>query len=231
MLDKIVASVGAWWGADSAGVFRIAILDAASGTAVITFTANDLKKPLQRLPMEGKGRLPIWRALVRYARNYVVQASDIAGGVSDARRSEIGREWREAKAENTEIQDGNLLAPELIIDTLLAEEADAQAEADRLLKLYEIQRAQWQTTVQLNDDTVALDMADVVEIVHERYGLETEGSDAGGLFTIIGIEPDFITRDLALTLWGPNGGLQNLVTDDGDFLVTGAGKYLLTSAE
>ena len=42
LIDRICQSVGAWWGFDSSGKFRVARLDAPYGTASATLTENQI---------------------------------------------------------------------------------------------------------------------------------------------------------------------------------------------
>jgi hypothetical protein len=200
VLDWIAQSVGAWWGADRAGVMRIKQFTAPSGTPVVNFTANDLLKPLERVPVndETKG-LPVWRSTIRYAKNWSVQVAGVAGGVTDARRAFLAAEWREAKAEDTTVQLAHPLAPQTVEDSLIYLAANALTEATRRQALRGVQRDRYNIVVPSDSDhatTETLDLGDVVSLTHSRYAL------AGGpSFRIIGLEPDASKRQLSLTLW------------------------------
>ncbi len=76
-IDRIAGSVGAWWGTDNPGLFRIKQLLAPTGTAALEIGPNDLLKPLLRVPPKhGADGLPPYRTVVRYSRNYTVQETD-----------------------------------------------------------------------------------------------------------------------------------------------------------
>lgn len=214
VLDQVAGSVGGWWGVDQAGVYTIQRFDAPSGTAVLSLTANDLLRPLARVPVvdDTKG-IPTWRYTVRYGRNYLVQDTGLAAGttdtlqmesdaisagITDARRAFLGKEWREAKAEDAAVRIMHLLAPQSVDDSLLYAVADAQAEAARRLLLRNVLRNRYELVLQLNDDTYAVDLGDVISLTHSRYGLS-----GGALFRVIGVAPDIQNRTLTLQVWGP----------------------------
>jgi hypothetical protein len=194
--DLVARSVGAWWGARKDGTIRIVQFTAPSGSPVVSLTANQLL-PLERLPPTDTGRgLPSWRTIVRYARNHVTQDTDLAGGVTDERRAALTKEWREAKAEDTTVRDAHPLAPEMIEDSLLADAAEAAAEATRRQTLRGADRDVLETSVALDDETAVIDLGDVIEITHPRFGLAF-----GELCRVIGLAPDPENAKTKLSLW------------------------------
>lgn len=198
VLDKIAASVGAWWGVDRTGVFRIKQFTDPSGTPVASYNANDLEMGLNRQPTgDGDAGIPIYRAVVRHSRVYAVQTSDLAGAVTQARRNLVGLEWREAIATDTDVQRVHLLAPQQVDDSLLTSEADALAEVVRRLALRKVRRDVFELLVEASPANVAVDLGDVVSLTHSRYGLS-----GGVLFRVIGIEPNPSDRTVRLTAWG-----------------------------
>lgn len=198
VLDQVAASVGAAWWTDLGGVFRIKQLIAPTGSPVLTITASDLLKPLARIPTRDATKgLPSWRTIVRYGRNYTVQETGVAGGVSDARKVFLASEWLEAKAEDAAVQTIHSLAPQTVEETLLLSASDAATEASRRQTLRGVQRHRYEAVLQLNDETDALDVFNLVALQHARYGLS-----AGVNFWVIGVKPDARARTLTLTLWG-----------------------------
>jgi hypothetical protein len=196
-VDLVAASVGAWWGPDAEGVFRIVQFVEPSGTPDIQLNANDLLQMLDRVtPSDPGNGIPTYRTTVRWGRNYTVQGSDLATGVTAERRAFLAAEWREASETDTDVQTAHLLAPSIVEDSLLAEESDAQAEATRRQALRGVRRDTFQTAIDLNDDTLGLDLDNVANLTHARYGLS-----AGDLFKVLDLEPDAVNRKLALTLW------------------------------
>lgn len=198
VLDKIAASVGAGWFVDRAGVYRIKQLLLPTGTPAMDFVASDLKKPLRLVrPSESGGGVPTYQRKVRYAKNYTAQASDVAAGVTSERRAFLAGEWREAAETDTAILTANLLAKSQSEDSLLADEADAEAEATRRQVISGTQRRWFELDVALDDETFALDLNNVVSLTHSRHGLS-----GGESFRILGIDTRGEDRELMLTVWG-----------------------------
>lgn len=194
VLDQIAESVGAWWGVDKDGRLRIQQLTAPSGTPAATFVANDLLRFERVLPFDGA--IPPYKVILRWGRVYEVQ-TDLAGAATDAHRNLVGREWREVVDSDTDIQTQYLLAPQLVVETLLADGADAATEAARLLALRGTHRDLFDITVALTPVTATLDLGNVVRLTHARYGLT-----AGRLFRITGVRPDLAATRISFTLWG-----------------------------
>jgi hypothetical protein len=197
VLSQIAGSVGAWWGVDQDGVFRIQRLEEPTGTPEVSFTAADMLQPLTRItPSDpGHGR-PAWRSVLRWGRVWSPQ-TDLAGSVTDAHRNTVSREWREVLAEDAAVRIQYLLAPQLTDDSLLTTEADALAEVQRRQGIRGWLHDVFTLTVPLDDETAALDLGSVVRITHARYGLSL-----GRLFRVMSIEPDATRGRLGLTVWG-----------------------------
>lgn len=234
VFDKLSETAGGSWFVDRTNVFRFAQLLAPSGTPAATFTANSLKKPLRRITTNDKGQgLPSYLTIVRYARNYVTQDQDLAGGVTAARREAIANEWREAKATDATVQTTHLQAVQTEENTCFAAETDAQSEATRRQDLRGVQRDLFLVTVELNDDTDAVDLNQVIELSHPRFGLSVVGSDDGGLFRVTEISANGEDKEIEFTVWGSPLGIANriLTADLGSpYRVTTDGEYRVTAA-
>lgn len=232
-LDTIASSVYAAWYVDKDGVFRIKRFAAPSGSAVHAFTPNDViadrVQGLTRVrPNDPGNGIPTYKTIVRYQHNFTIQNSAIAAAVTVARRAFIAQEWREAVDTDATVQTKHLLAPQAEYNTALTVEADAVAEAGRIQDLHGTRRDLFELTAALDDDTADIDLNDVVELAHPRYGLGVEGDDLGELgsaFRVIGIQADGIARQITFTLWGSPEELYNIVTDGGAYSVTDTGAY------
>jgi hypothetical protein len=198
VLDRLAQSVGAWWGTDVDGRFRLRRLEAPTEEPVLTFEAGDLVR-LARLPLaEAGGGIPASRITVRAVRNHTVQTSGLAGVVGAARRARVAQPYQDAIADDDSVRTMHPLAPQRTVETALACLADAQAEAARLLTLYGVPRDRYEARVVL-DQTVlaALDLGVVVALRYPRYGLDT-----GQRFRVLGYQLDPVTQVADLTLWG-----------------------------
>jgi len=229
--DQIASTVGAWWGGNNAGKLRIKRLSPPSGTPVLSITKHDVIPPLERLSTKDENRgVPLYRVTCRYAQNPTVQTNNVALSVTEARRAEIGQEWREATYTDTSIQSRYLLADGLVIDTLFAEEADALAEAQRRQMMQAVQRHRFDVTVQYDTTFAALDLGDIVGLYHPRFGLNVEGSEEGQLFVLIGVEPNAEDRRITFSLWGSSLEMQNRLFEDGVTRLFEDGTYRLTES-
>ena len=197
-LDLVAGTVGAWWGPRASdGDYRIVQFLAPTGSPVVSFTANDLIGPPERIAANDLGRgLPVWRTVLRYARHYVTQDTDLAGGVTDARRAALAQEWRETANANTAVQTAHLLAIQTVEETLYSVAADALTEATRRQTLRGTRRDRIEFTVEWNTANAALDVGDVISLDHPRYGLS-----GGSLLRVIGLAPNARARELTITGW------------------------------
>lgn len=198
-LDAIANTVGAWWGPRASdGKFRLVRWLAPSGTPALVITANDLAEPLTILPTTDDGRgLPSYKTTLRYAPNWTPQTSGLAAGVTDARRAYLAAQWREVSGRTVAVQTAYLLANATIEETLYVTAADATAEATRRQTLRGVRRRRFRAVLRMDDETLALDVGDVVTLEHPRYGLS-----AGADFRILGVEPDHSRKRVTLNLWG-----------------------------
>lgn len=232
VLDLVTASVGAAWFPDKSGTFRIKQLLAPTGSSSVTFTENDSEKPLERIQSNDVGQgVPTYQCIVRGAQNYTVQDTDLAGGVTQARREVINQQWLEAKATDATVQTAHPLALQSVEDSLLSTVADALTEATRRQALRGVAWDMYEFVTKWTAATAAVELNDEAELCNVRFGLSIIGDyDTGTDFRVIGIHIDAEARECTFTLWG--GGPQtisNIVTDLGEFSQTDAGAYGVTA--
>lgn len=198
VLDELSNSVGAWWGFDNTGKFRIKQLVIPSGTSVATFTDTEIIS-IERSGTSDYGKgIPAYRIKLQYEKYYTTQDSDLAGSVTDARRAIIKEQYRNVTSTDSAIQTQHKLAPEVPITTLLTSASDAQTESDRLLTIYKVRRDRLDVKVRIDSTVLSvIDMGVVVTVTLPRFGYT-----AGKQFRVIGIQPDLRLNTLELTLWG-----------------------------
>lgn len=230
--DRIAGTVGAWWGVDRTGVFRIQQLARPrSADAVLTLTEHDLLRPIERLATQDPGLgIPVYRQVLQWGRLGVTQTSDLDAGVSDARRAELAKEWREVVAQDDDARVAHLLSPEVSRDSLYTTAGDAVHEVGRRLSLYNVRRDRYELVVALTDETYSLDLGDTILLSHPRYELRSEGAPSGSPFRILGVETDARNARLTLTVWGSSTGADLLITRAGESIATRAGEPLITRA-
>lgn len=196
IIDALAGSVGAWWGVDRLGIFRMGRFEAPSGSPVATVTAVEAIS-IDRVA-GASDPIPAYKASLTYKPFATVQSSDLAGSVSDARRAELALPARTVTAVDAAVQTSHPLAGEITAETRLVVQASAQAEADRLLALYKVRRDTLSVRVALDADlAVTLDLGAVVKVQVARFGY-----NAGRLMRVTQIRTDLRAKLVDLTLWG-----------------------------
>ncbi|CAG2129111.1 hypothetical protein [Cupriavidus numazuensis] len=188
VMDALANAIGAWYGFDRLNRLRMGRLTAPSGTPTTLYADSDMA-----LSVRSAG-VPIWRAVVRYARNYTVQDQP-AGSVSAARRAFLAQDQRQAASERTAVQTAWPSSDEVSFDAALVAEADATAEASRRADLYSVRRMLVDIEIP-RTELGALDLGSVVTIQTTRYGL------SGRLLCVIGLDAGADRGTAKLTLWG-----------------------------
>ena len=195
LLDRICATVGAFWGFDALGALRVIRFEEPSETA-------DLEvDPWETIEAEREpeAQVPFWRVTLKADQNYAVQdKTGLAGVVPADRAAWLGNQWRDSKAEDTDIQSTRLLAEEATYETLFNGIGPAQAEAERRLALFGVRRDVLTLTLpQPSFYGDALDLGKTLKFTADRFGY-----GAGKNFLIIGIALDYARDRVDLTLWG-----------------------------
>ncbi|MNS35031.1 hypothetical protein D3C72_671730 [compost metagenome] len=188
VMDAVANAIGAWYGFDRLNQLRMGRLTAPSGTPITIHMDADVA-----LSVRSAG-VPDWRAVVRFARNYTVQAQP-AGAVSAARRAFLALDMRQTASERPAVQTAWPSADEIVFDAALVAEADAAAEASRRADLYSVRRMLVDVEIQLSELGV-IDLDSVVTLETNRYGL------GGRLLRVIGLDAGVGRGTAKLTLWG-----------------------------
>jgi hypothetical protein len=197
IMDQIAISIGAYYGFDATGLFRMGRFDAPAGAANIEInTSNIISIEHNRTNDTDKG-IPAYRVKVNYQKNYTVQDFDLAGAVADDRRNVLAQSTLTASSEDASIKNQYSLAVEITRDALLVTQASAATEAARVLALYKARRDLYTVRIALDLSETLPDLVNVANLTLNRFGL-----NSGKLFKIIGIESDYSTNRATLTLWG-----------------------------
>lgn len=208
---RVLNSIGGWMlpASNSTTLFNVGRLDPPSGTAVASYALEDCVETPERVESGDENRgIPCWKVIVRYDQLDVVQSSsDLFGIVTEndpIRVQYLATEFRQASAENAAVLVQWPNAPTLTVDTRLVLQADAQAEAARLLALYSEKRDIWRIQVPMSvdpDDDPGI--GEVAELTSRggRMGFGLEPG-AGLTHRVIGRIDDFDAVPLlTLTLW------------------------------
>ena len=197
LLDEVANSIGAWWGVDRLGIFRMGRVVLPTATSVGTITGLEILSIDRTNTSDPGAGVPAWSVSVGYSRIYA-PSTDLAGSVSAAEKARMAEEYRRSIVTNPATKTINSYSPELVFDTQIVNEADATAEANRRLTLYGSRRDMLQLRVRLDANLSALiDLGQVITVQLPRYGLT-----AGKKFLITGIRTDMQNNIFDLTVWG-----------------------------
>ena len=207
--DRLMAP-GAWWGADREGTFRCARLtDPASGTSVASWDQNDIiRGTLRSVAPADDAAVPVWKTVLRYGRYWQTQENGVLAGVTDTRRSELAREWREEVDSDSAVQTVHPLARERTWESLIVAKAAAATEAARLQTLWEARRRRWEFQVVLDGSTAQRNLGEVVTLRYtDGRGVDRLGWGTGKKHVIIGLEHIPPSNDggasrLRVEVWG-----------------------------
>lgn len=197
LLDELTNSVGAFYGCDVNGKFRIGRIVVPTGAAVGTITATEIIS-IERVASNDRGAgIPAWRVKIGYEKNNTIQ-TDLAATITDLRKAYLSQGYRREESSDAAVKTANLLSPELEFNTVLWNKADAAAEASRRLTIYKTRRDVYQVIVRVDASLASIiDLGAVITMQINRFGMS-----AGKKFLIIGIRTNMQGYQFDLTLWG-----------------------------
>lgn len=197
LIDEVANSIGAWWGVDRLGVFRLGRIVVPTGTAIGSISGVEILS-IDRTNTSDKGAgVPAWSVSVGYSRVYE-PTDDLAASITAAEKARMKEEYRRAIIVDTGTKTANTYSPELVFNTLITTEADAIAEATRRRVMYGSRRDMLQLRVRLEPELASLvDLGQIITVSLNRYGLSS-----GKKFLIVGIRTDMQNNIFDLTVWG-----------------------------
>lgn len=196
LLDRICQSVGAWWGFNAQGKFRVARFEApaAGDASVYAFTEADWTE-IDRAP---ESQLPLWSVTLTADLNHAVQdRKSLAGVVPEDRAVWFALEAREQKIEDAAVKTSRALADEITYETALNGISIAAAEAQRRLDLYKGRRDVVRLTAADPSRFAAVDLGAVVSVTTPRFGYTS-----GKKFIVTGVTVDYARNQIDFILWG-----------------------------
>lgn len=191
-IQLLMGGIGGWGGHRLDGSFEVRTFQAPAGSPSASFTRADMLDPdIQREPLPDAYNPPPYRWRVPYQRNWTVQTTGIAGGVTAARRAFLAEDVRLAEALSATIQTDHAFAQDRDpIAAYFKNQTDAQAEANRRIDLFKVTRAIYNMRVPRR--ALRRDMGDVIMVTHPRHDLSF-----GRLMTVVdvNIDIDFTQRN------------------------------------
>lgn len=197
-IQDVLSSIGGWIVPNSLGLFSVGRLS-APGTPVAHLDGRVIEDGsfrIVRTSDEGNG-IPIYQVTVRYRRQWhTYNNGDIAERIAAAARESLAKEYLDTLASDVGVQVAHLLAPEIVIDTLLTDEADAAAEAARRLGLYKVRRDLIEVDLPFEFATDAI-LGATVTMDIGRYGY-----GSGRDMVVVGRKENNRDNTVTLTAWG-----------------------------
>ena len=167
VVSQLLVGVGAFGGFNRSGLFTCAVIGIGAAT-VDAFTEEEIGD-VEREALPDAIEPIVWRTRVAWQRNNTVQ-TDVAAGVDDARRAFVAQAERVAERNEPATKSRRRLAKEYGPNgELYATEADAQAEADRRLALFGVDRGLY--TLPLPARAMSRDIGETIEVTYPRFGL------------------------------------------------------------
>jgi hypothetical protein len=189
-INQVAQSVGATWAPDYQQMFAHLNLwrmtepgswavTAFDGTAapVVSLAESDILDIARVLSADDERGIPVYKVILGYGRNYTVQNANDVAGAPAADIAFVGQEYRLVTVEDDTVLTQWPYAKVLQLDTLIASEADALAEATRLLGIYKPRRDFFQVKVplelvsELSGASAAAWVGQDVLVTHSRFGM------------------------------------------------------------
>lgn len=194
-VSAIMGAIGGWAGFRRSGKFEVAIFAAPSGTPTATYDEKDVID-IRREQLPDGIDPPPWRWRVAWGRNWTVQTTDIAGGVTAARIAFLKDAVRLAEASDTVILTDHPRAQDPApVEAEFAQQSDAQDEADRQLALYRVARSLYRVTVKVAP--FFHEIGQVISLTYPRWDLVD-----GRLLTIVALVQDADENSVEIVAFG-----------------------------
>ncbi len=199
VLDEIVSTPGAWWGADRLGEFRVGqLVDPSGESASYNLVATDIiKDSFNRRESNDPGRgVPHHRTAIQWKKNYAVQSDGLSPVVTPANRLLYEEKWREVEYVDTTVTTVHPDSLEQVYPSLYQVEADAQGEATRREALRGVKRDVFELSLDITENFLGIDIGTIVNITQPRFGFS-----AGKNAVVIMAEADPSAKRINLGVW------------------------------
>jgi hypothetical protein len=188
VFDTLMQSIGAWWGFNNANRFtagQFAPPDAAS--AVAEFDPYDIIDIELIKNADENAGVPLATLTLLAQRNFTVQASGLAGSVTVSRQAWLKDEYRTflaTHAANATIYNADIARMTRV--THIVDSADAEAEAARLMAIYQTSRKLFRVVLDQSAIPAILDLGKVITVRFPRFGL-----NSGKQFVVTSIKNNY----------------------------------------
>lgn len=189
--DQLLQSLGAWLWPDRTGHLRVGRVDAPGGTPRLSIGPDDLDagrdiRLLRRV-------LPAASVTLKYQENHAPQTK-LADAIDPSVAARLAQGWRQVVARADARKAQWLDAQEIVIETALQREAEALAEAQRLLALHAVPREVWELPTLLAPLTVQI--GDVVQVQCDHYRFAS-----APLAVVVGLSENLASKQTGVEVW------------------------------
>lgn len=194
VIIDLLRGIGGYYNFSRDGLLSIGILTLPVGETSAEFSAVEIIDISRDDPPAGLFP-PTWKATVGYRRNWYVQTTGLAAGVSDDRKNFLRETIRYgAPAQDQRVKEFFLLAQQKIVDGYFDLKEDAEAEAVRLQALYGVPR--WIYSLRLKTQPLRLDIGRLILAQYPRWTLG-DGKKA----RIVRVRDDGTKNEVTLTVF------------------------------
>lgn len=193
-ISNLTNSIGAYCMFDNESRLRLGRLELPSGTPDHTLDDWEILDISRIVSSDTERGIPAYKVTVKYGRNYVVQTMTDIAAAAQVQSERRGIDYRNASNQDDSVKLQYPLSEELVRETLLVNEADAQAEASRLLNIYKTRRDFFEVTCRTDKQ---IEIGQTVHVTYPRFLLNN-----GKLLRVLAVEPDYTLNRNILTLWG-----------------------------
>lgn len=193
-ISEVMNSIGGYCMFDMQNRLRIGRLELPTGTPDHTLQDWEILSISRIVSDDTERGIPAHKVNVKYARNYTVQTQTDMAAAAQEFSEHRGIDYRSATAQDDTIKLQYPLSEELVRETLLINESDAQEEANRLLDIYKRRRDFFEVRCRTDRQ---IGIGETVLVTYPRFLL-----DSGKLLRVLSVEPDYTSNTNTIILWG-----------------------------
>jgi hypothetical protein len=195
VMDRIAQSIGAWYAFDLTGTLRMGVLSNSFGTPVASVYDYQIQKNglQRRAPKDSES--PIFKSTFKYAKNYTVQTSDLAGAVTAVRKAALAQDFLVITVQGA----SNLypLREEAVVETCILGDNDAAYECVKWHTTHSGLHVLYDIPVDITTwSKYNVKLMDTVSLYISRFGMQN-----GKSFKLIGYRMELSKNRVTMILW------------------------------
>lgn len=195
VFDELCGSIGAWYGFDRLGIFRMKQISLPLENPVLYVTDSP---SYERLSItDTKNGVPANKVIMKWRKNYTVINSTEMITVDEDRKAALGLQYRETEVRDDTVTTKHLLADSITVTTAFYDEPTT--EAQRQLAIYKERRDRFRVRIPLGypGSEQVLTLGTVINVKLPRFNLQN-----GKNLMVIGFTLDCINNWVDTIVWG-----------------------------